>query len=198
MIWRTLRYLSVFSPLGMAYTQAWYWGAFLFPFFLFIPFIFFTVLLSFLPNRNSDAGSHRRLFSPLPSDGSGLVRALHYYREKTSTLAALVDSRRIYTGKCSSTRVEYMLGNVLVYLMLVWLDKIIVACNWQYIMISPWSDDTGASRIWQCTVLWKYTGFWQYTYFWQYWFVAAYWFVAVHWFLTVYWFCGSIVSYYYD
>ena len=89
--------------------------------------------MSFLPNRNSDAGSHRRLFSPLPSDGSGLVRALHYYREKTSTLAALVDSRRIYTGKCSSTRVEYMLGNVLVYLMLVWLDKIIVACNWQYI-----------------------------------------------------------------
>ena len=49
------------------------------PFFLYLP-----------PSRNSDPGSHSRLFSPLPTT----VRALHFYREKISAVFSLVDSRR--------------------------------------------------------------------------------------------------------
>ena len=52
--------------------------------------ILFVLLFSLPPGRNSDPGSHSRLFS-LPTP----VRALHFYREKTSALSSLVDSRRI-------------------------------------------------------------------------------------------------------
>ena len=57
-----------------------------------IPFIIFALLFSLPPinSRNSDPGSHSRLFS-LPTT----VRALHFYREKISALFSLVDSRRI-------------------------------------------------------------------------------------------------------
>ena len=48
-------------------------------------------LLSPAPSRNSDPGSHSRLFSPLPTT----MRAFHFSREKTSALSSLVDSRRI-------------------------------------------------------------------------------------------------------
>ena len=59
-------------------------------FFSHIPFIFFA-LFFLSPSRNSDPGSHSRLFSPLPTT----VRALHFYRENISALSPLVDSRRI-------------------------------------------------------------------------------------------------------
>ena len=52
------------------------------------PFFF-----SLPPSRNSDTGSHSRLFSPLATT----VRALHFYCEKISALSSLVDSRRIVT-----------------------------------------------------------------------------------------------------
>ena len=62
-------------------------------YFICIPFIVFAPLFSLpsINSRNSDPGSHSRLFSPLPTT----VRALHFYREKTSALSFLVDSRRI-------------------------------------------------------------------------------------------------------
>ena len=53
----------------------------------FIPFIIFALLFSLPPSRNSDPGSHGRLFSTT-------VRVLHFYREKISALSS------------SSTRVE--------------------------------------------------------------------------------------------
>ena len=53
--------------------------------------LIFYLLFSFLPSRNSDAGPHSRLNSPL----STTVRAFHFYRDKTSALSSLVDSRRI-------------------------------------------------------------------------------------------------------
>ena len=59
--------------------------------FHFILCIRFSLLFSFPPSRNSDPGSHSRLFSPLPTS----VRALHFYPEKTLALSSLVDSRRI-------------------------------------------------------------------------------------------------------
>ena len=57
-----------------------------------IPFIFSTLRFPLTPSRNSDPGSHSRLFSPLFS---------YLYREKTSALSCLVDSRRI---ACTHTR----------------------------------------------------------------------------------------------
>ena len=59
-------------------------------FFFLIPFMIFAFPCS-LPRRNSDPGSHSRLFSPLPST----VRALHFYRENSLAVASLVDPRRI-------------------------------------------------------------------------------------------------------
>ena len=56
-----------------------------------IPFIVFALFFSSPPSRNSDPGSHGRLFSPLPAT----VHALQFYREKISALSSLVDSRRI-------------------------------------------------------------------------------------------------------
>ena len=44
-----------------------------FLFFFPIPFIVFALLLSLPPSRNSDPGSHRRLFSPPPHCGSCLA-----------------------------------------------------------------------------------------------------------------------------
>ena len=46
-----------------------------------------------LPRRNSDPGPVSRLFSPLPPPHYDT--RLHLYREKTSGLSSLVDSRRI-------------------------------------------------------------------------------------------------------
>ena len=57
-------------------------SAFIFP----IPLIILALLSSLPPGRNSDPGSHTRLFSPLPAT----VRSLHFYRE-ISALASLVD-----------------------------------------------------------------------------------------------------------
>ena len=48
-------------------------------------------ILSLPPSRNSDPGSHSRLFSPL----STTVRALSFCREKTSALSCLVGLPRI-------------------------------------------------------------------------------------------------------
>ena len=55
-----------------------------------IPFIIFTILFSLPPSRNSDPGSHSRLFFSLPTT----VRALHFYRENISAPSSLVDLRR--------------------------------------------------------------------------------------------------------
>ena len=64
-----------------------------FSFLLFpIPFIISALLfLLYINSRDSDPGSHSRLFSALPAT----VRALHFYREKDSALPSLVDSHRI-------------------------------------------------------------------------------------------------------
>ena len=62
-------------------------------FFLFsIPFIIFALLFSLplINSRNSDPGSHGKLFSPLLT----MVLALHSYPEKISALSSLVDLRR--------------------------------------------------------------------------------------------------------
>ena len=64
---------------------------FMINFYFSTPFIIFTGLVLVPPSRNSDPGSHSRLFSPLPT----AVRALHFYREKDSALSAIVDWRRI-------------------------------------------------------------------------------------------------------
>ena len=55
-----------------------------------IPFIAFVLLVLLRLSRNSDPGSHGRLVSPLPT-----TVPVHFYREKTSALSSLVDSRRI-------------------------------------------------------------------------------------------------------
>ena len=60
-------------------------------FFFFVPFIFFALLFSHPPCRNSDPSSYRRLSSSLPT----AVRALHFYRDNISALSSLVDSRLI-------------------------------------------------------------------------------------------------------
>ena len=54
--------------------------------------IFFALLFFVPPSRNSDPGSHSRLFSPVTHTA---VRALHFNREKVPALSPLVDSRRI-------------------------------------------------------------------------------------------------------
>ena len=75
-----------------------------------IPFIIFTLLFSLPPSRNSDTGSHSRLFSPLATT----VRALHFYCEKISALSSLVDSRRIgtyYTCKPTMVYTSYCLSH---------------------------------------------------------------------------------------
>ena len=43
-----------------------------------------------ITSRNSDPGSHSRLFSSLPTT----VRTLHFHRENTSALSCLVNSSR--------------------------------------------------------------------------------------------------------
>ena len=63
-------------------------------FFFSIPFIIFALLFSFPPSRNSDPGSQRRIFSTIPTT----VRALHFYRGKTSAVSSLADSRRFGWG----------------------------------------------------------------------------------------------------
>ena len=50
-------------------------------------------------SRNSDPGSHRRLFFPLPTK----VCTLHFYRGKTSALSSSVDSRRVTPTNARST-----------------------------------------------------------------------------------------------
>ena len=60
-------------------------------YFLFPSHLLSSPFYSLPPSRNSDPGSHSRLFSPLPTT----VRALHFYREKISALSSLVDSRRL-------------------------------------------------------------------------------------------------------
>ena len=49
--------------------------------------------LSAICSRNSDLGSHSRLFPPPPTTVRYTVRALHFCREKDSALPALLDSR---------------------------------------------------------------------------------------------------------
>ena len=60
-------------------------------FFKFIPFIIFALLFSLPSSRNSDPGSHSRLFSTPTHYGSFLA---FFFREKIST-PSLVDSCRI-------------------------------------------------------------------------------------------------------
>ena len=60
-----------------------------FPFFS-IPFIIFALLFSLPPSRNSDQGSHSRLFPPPPYYGSCLA-----ILSRGDFSSSLVDSRRI-------------------------------------------------------------------------------------------------------
>ena len=62
-----------------------------------VPFIVFALLYSLPPSRNSNTGSHSRLFPPLPTT----VRAFCFYREKTARLLP------------ESTRIEYLPGVIL-------------------------------------------------------------------------------------
>ena len=58
-----------------------------------IPFFIFALLFSLPPSRNSDPGSHSRLFSPLTTTVTAYYgTCLAFYREKESTLSSLVDS----------------------------------------------------------------------------------------------------------
>ena len=66
--------------------------AFVFLFFFATTLIMFALLFPLPLTRNSNPGSHSRLFFPSPLR---TVRALHFYREKISALSPLVDSRRI-------------------------------------------------------------------------------------------------------
>ena len=50
--------------------------------FIFIPLMIFALLFSLPPSRNSDPGSHSRLFFLLPTT----VRTLNFYRENASAL----------------------------------------------------------------------------------------------------------------
>ena len=59
-------------------------------FFFLIPFIIFLHLLSLLPTRNSDPGSHSRLFSPLPAT----VRAFIFVARRFQPFSSLVNSHR--------------------------------------------------------------------------------------------------------
>ena len=59
-----------------------------------IPFVMFalrSLSLLRINSRKSDPGSHSRFFFPLLAT----VRALHFYREKTSVSSSFVGSRRI-------------------------------------------------------------------------------------------------------
>ena len=64
---------------------------FCFSFFVSVPFIIFALLFSLPPSRNSDPGSHSRLFSPLTHYGPCLA---FFFREM-SALSSLFDSDRI-------------------------------------------------------------------------------------------------------
>ena len=64
------------------------------------PFFF-----SLPPSRNSDPGTHSRLFSPLPTT----VRALHCYREKISALSSLVNLRRTVLTHAINRRSQQLL-----------------------------------------------------------------------------------------
>ena len=57
-------------------------------------------ILSLLRSRNSDAGSHSRLFSPLPTT----VRALHFYRERNSFSTFLPG--RLESNGCADSRLH--------------------------------------------------------------------------------------------
>ena len=69
------------------------------------PFIILALLFSLPPSRNSDPGSHCRLFSTLPTT----VRALHFYPEKAS--AFLLWSTRVELppthARCSHQLILY-------------------------------------------------------------------------------------------
>ena len=58
---------------------------------MFLPFIIFALLSPSHYSRNSDPRSQSRRCSPLHT----VVRSLHFYRDKTSALSSLVESRRI-------------------------------------------------------------------------------------------------------
>ena len=62
-------------------------------FFFSMTFIIFALLFSIPPSRNSDPGSHSRLFCPpYPLRFVPCI----FYREKISALSSLVDSRRMW------------------------------------------------------------------------------------------------------
>ena len=55
---------------------------FIYIYFFSIPFVVFVLLSSLPPSRNSDPGSHSRLFSFPPT----AVRALNFFSDKTSVV----------------------------------------------------------------------------------------------------------------
>ena len=85
------------NPVCLRHVKLLFSPIYLYFLLFFIPFIVFALLFSPPPSRNSDLGSHSRLFSPLPTT----VRALHFYREMASALSSLVDSRRHPTHPAS-------------------------------------------------------------------------------------------------
>ena len=66
---------------------------------LFFPYHLLSSFYSLPPSRNSDSGSHSRLFFPPTHYGSCLA----FFREKISALSSLVDSHRIVLtrARCS-------------------------------------------------------------------------------------------------
>ena len=64
-------------------------------FFYFPSHLLCSPFYSLPPSRNSDPGSHNRLFSPPTHYGSCLAYLVFCFREKISALSSLVDSRRI-------------------------------------------------------------------------------------------------------
>ena len=82
-----------------------YSGVYLLNFFP-IPFIIFALLFSLPPSRNSDPGSHSRVFSP-PTP-LRFVPCI-FYREKISALSSLVDSRRCIVVILQKKSCKYMM-----------------------------------------------------------------------------------------
>ena len=88
-----LLFLFFFQSLFFFYLAMWFGDFFCYFYFFSIPFIIFALLFCLPPSRNSDPGSHSRLFSPPTHYGSCLA----FFSRKISADSSLVDSRRIAT-----------------------------------------------------------------------------------------------------
>ena len=98
-----------FSSISVSYFcghRAWYLFVLFCLFVFFHPIYYLTPFCSLPPSRNSDAGSHSRLFPPPTHYGSCLA---FFFREKISSLSSLVDSRRIVLTHATGRRSQQLI-----------------------------------------------------------------------------------------